>query len=112
VATHVALLHVDLAMPWVRSLKEKRSVVTPLVERLRTRYPVAVARVAGLDDHDWERLAIATVASDADTAHAVMARVERFLAGGEARVRARRLEVEVWDADTDDVGGGADAGSV
>jgi uncharacterized protein len=97
VATHVAVLHVDLAMPWVRSLKEKRAVVTPLVERLRNRFPVAVARVAGLDAHDWERIAVATVASEADVVHGVMARVEAFLAKGEARVEARRLDVEVWD---------------
>jgi uncharacterized protein len=101
-ATHVAVLHVDLAMPWVHSLKEKRAVVTPLVERLRNRFPVAVARVAGLDDHGWERLAIATVGSDADVVHGVMARVEGFLSGGEARIAARRLDVEVWDDDTTD----------
>jgi uncharacterized protein len=101
VATHVAVLHVDLAMPWVHSLKEKRALVTPLVERLRNRFPVAVARVAGLDDHDWERLAIATVGSDADVVHGVMTRVEAFLSAGEVRIAARRLDVEVWD-DTSD----------
>jgi uncharacterized protein len=99
VATHVAVLHVDLSMPWVRSLKEKRSIVTPLVERLRGRFPVAVARVAGLDAHDWERLAVAAVGPDVDALHTVMTRVERFLASGEARVRASRLDVEVWPDD-------------
>ncbi|CAN5679167.1 DUF503 domain-containing protein [soil metagenome] len=100
-ATHVAVMHVELSMPWVGSLKEKRSLVTPLVERVRARFPVSVARVGGLDAHDWERLAIAAVGSDADTLHGIMARVERFLAGGEVRIRRTRLDVEVWD-DGDD----------
>jgi uncharacterized protein len=101
-ATHVAVLHVELSMPWVHSLKEKRSIVTPLVERLRRRFPVAVARVAGLDAHDWERLAIAAVGSDGDALHGVMTRVERFLASGDARVRASWLDVEVWEEPRDD----------
>jgi uncharacterized protein len=97
VATHVAVLHVELSMPWAQSLKEKRSIVTPLVEKVRRRFPVAVARVAGQDAHDWERLAITAVGADADELHTVMTRVERFLASGDARVRASSLDVEVWD---------------
>jgi uncharacterized protein len=99
VATYVAVLHLELSMPWVRSLKEKRALVAPLVERLRHRFPVSVARVAGLDDHAWARLAVAAVGSDAATLERVMARVERFVAGSDVRVSGSRLEVEPWDHD-------------
>lgn len=90
-------MHVDLEMPWARSLKEKRSLVLPLVERLRSRFPVSVARVAGLDRHDRERIAIAAVGSDAAVLHGLMSRVTGFLEGGEVGARVVRLEVEVWD---------------
>ena len=43
-----------LEMPWVASLKEKRSLIKPVTEKLKVRFPVSVARLAGLDAHEWE----------------------------------------------------------
>jgi uncharacterized protein YlxP (DUF503 family) len=57
-------LRVELHIPAVQSLKEKRAVLRPLVEGMRKRWSVSVAEV---DHHDlWQRAAIgvAIVASD------------------------------------------------
>lgn len=97
VATFVAVAHLQLRMPWVRSLKEKRGVVVPIAERLRRRYPLAVARVAGLDAYDWERLALVAVGTDPDALRGVMEAAERLVAGSGVELAWRRLDVEVWD---------------
>ena len=52
----VGLLHIDVHLPASHSLKEKRSVVNHVKERLRTRFNASVAEV----DHQdlWQRAAL------------------------------------------------------
>ncbi|MEX2502870.1 MAG: DUF503 domain-containing protein, partial [Trueperaceae bacterium] len=50
------MLRFTILTPGAASLKEKRSVVRPVVDRLRQRFPVSVARVGSVDRHDAERL--------------------------------------------------------
>jgi len=79
VATHVAMLEVDLHIPAARSLKSKRAVLKPLLEGLRRRFSVAVAEV----DHQdrWQRagVAVAVVSSTPSHATEVLDACERFV---------------------------------
>ena len=84
-------------MPWVRSLKEKRSLVTPIVAGLRRRYPVAVARVDGHDTHGSERLAVVCVGTDPDALRGTLAAAERVMASAGVEVAWSRVDVERWD---------------
>jgi uncharacterized protein YlxP (DUF503 family) len=62
---HAAALRIELRIPDVQSLKEKRRVLRPIVEGLRTRVSVSVAEI---DRHDsWQRatLGVALVAPGA-----------------------------------------------
>lgn len=73
---YVAALRIDLHLPGVGSLKEKRSVVRPLVESSRRRFGVSVSEVA---DHDlWRRasLGFAVVAPDPGFADDLLQRIE------------------------------------
>lgn len=78
---HILLLELDLHIESSQSLKDKRSVVKPIVEHLRGNYNVAVAEV---DYQDlWQRagLAVVTVCTLRDRAQQtidkVIAEVER-----------------------------------
>jgi len=97
VATYVAVAQLEIRMPWVRSLKEKRAVVKPIVEGLKRRYQLAVARVEGHDAHAWERLAIATVGTDSDALRGTLAAAERFVVAAGVEVAWARVDVERWD---------------
>lgn len=97
VATYVAVAHLQLRMPWVRSLKEKRALVVPIVRSLQQRYGLSVARVAGHDSHDWERLAVAAVGTDPDALRGVLAAAERLAVASGAELAWSRLDVEPWD---------------
>jgi uncharacterized protein len=60
----VGLLTVELHIPDAMSLKDKRSVVSSVLERLSNRFNVAVAEIDLLDDHRTAILAVTTVAND------------------------------------------------
>lgn len=96
-ATFVAVAHLELRCPWVRSLKEKRALITPLVAALRRRYPVSVARVDGADALTWERLAVAVIGTDPDALRGTLAAVERAAAASGAEVGWCHVDVEAWD---------------
>jgi uncharacterized protein YlxP (DUF503 family) len=82
-------LRVELHIPSVHSLKEKRAVLRPLVEGMRKRWSVSIAEV---DHHDvWQRAAIglAMVASDGHHLSRLLDEVRRHLDG--------QTEVEVME---------------
>ncbi len=70
----------DLLLGDVHSLKEKRSVVRPIVAELRRRFAVAAAEVGDLDLHRRVQVGVATVAGDAAQITDVLDACERLLA--------------------------------
>ena len=93
----IAVLQLDVGCPWARSLKQKRAALLPLLERWRRGYSLSVARVAGLDAHGWERLALVAADVDRDRLEAVMARAEAAVAEAGLELRSARLDLEPWD---------------
>lgn len=93
----VGVLQLEVGCPWVRSLKQKRALIAPLLERWRRGYSLSVARVAGLDAHDWERLALVAVDVDRDRLADVMAQAEAAVREAGLELRGARLDVEPWE---------------
>ena len=88
---YVAALTMDVLLGDVRSLKQKRAVVRPLVAELRRRYPgVAVAETGHLDLHRRAEIGVAVVSATASNAAQVLADCERLVAG--------RPEIELLSA--------------
>jgi len=96
--TYVGVFTARLETPWVRSLKEKRALIRPVMERAKARFPVSAARLAGLDEHGWEEVGFSVIGSDAAWVDGVLSAVERFLAAaGEYRLVVLEREVFVFD---------------
>jgi uncharacterized protein YlxP (DUF503 family) len=85
-----ASLALDLLLGDVHSLKEKRSIVRPLVAELRKKYDVSVAEAGYLDLHRRALVGVAVVAADAGHCRDVLDACERLV--------ANRPEVEVLSA--------------
>jgi uncharacterized protein YlxP (DUF503 family) len=83
-------LELDVLLGDVHSLKEKRSVVRPLVAEVRRRFAVSVAEVGQLDLHRRTTIGAAVVAADRPHVVEVLDAVERLVAG--------RPEVELLSA--------------
>ena len=79
---YVGALTLDVLLGDVRSLKQKRSVVRPLVAEVHSRFPgVAVGETGHLDLHRRAEIGIAVVSSTAANARQVLEACERFVAG-------------------------------
>ncbi|HUQ62221.1 MAG TPA: DUF503 domain-containing protein [Acidimicrobiales bacterium] len=76
---HIGLVRFEAHIPESRSLKEKRAVVKPIVERIRQRHSLSVAEVAHHDK--WQRCAVglAVVAESQRHALDVVNAVERYV---------------------------------
>ncbi|HZI96551.1 MAG TPA: DUF503 domain-containing protein [Actinomycetales bacterium] len=97
---YVGSLRVDLLLGDIRSLKQKRAVVRPVVAELRRRFEVAAAESGHLDLHRRAEIGVAVVAADVAHCHQVLAACERLVAG-RPEVEVLSAGVRVW-ADTDD----------
>jgi uncharacterized protein len=78
---YVAALTLDVLLGDVRSLKQKRSVVRPLVAELRRRFPAAsVAETGHLALHRRAEIGVAVVSDTAAHAAEVLTGCERLVA--------------------------------
>ncbi len=72
-------LVVDLHLPACRSLKDRRAVVTPILDGARHRFRVSAADVGPADKWQRAQLGFAVVASAERQATEVLDTVERFV---------------------------------
>ncbi|OLT38561.1 hypothetical protein BJF85_09105 [Saccharomonospora sp. CUA-673] len=86
----VGSLELDVLLGDVRSLKQKRSVVRPIVAELRKRFDVAVAEAGQLDLHRRATVGVAVVAADGAHVRDVLDACERSV--------AERPEIELLSA--------------
>ncbi len=76
---HIASLTLELHLPAAHSLKEKRSVLRPIIEGARRRYSVAAAEVDHQDAWQLATVGVAAVSGSAAHARSVIEAVERFV---------------------------------
>ena len=86
----VGALELDILLGDVHSLKQKRSVVRPVIAELRRKYEVSVAEAGHLDLHRRALIGVAVVAADTAHVRRVLESCERLVAG--------RAELELLSA--------------
>ena len=87
---YVGALELDVLLGDVHSLKEKRSLVRPVIAELRRKYEVAVAEAGHLDLHRRALIGVAVVAPDAEHVQRVLDSCERLVTS--------RVELQVLSA--------------
>ncbi|MEQ7005144.1 DUF503 domain-containing protein [Actinopolymorpha sp. B17G11] len=73
-------LRVDLRLGDVRSLKQKRSVVRPIIAEVQRRFQVSVAETAHHDLYRRAEIGVAVVSGDGSRCRDVLDSIERALA--------------------------------
>jgi uncharacterized protein YlxP (DUF503 family) len=93
---YVGTLTCDFLLGDVRSLKQKRSAVRPVIAELKRAFDVSAAETGHLDLHRRAEVAVAVVAADAAHCHRVLDACEALVA---ARPELELLSVRsrVWD---------------
>lgn len=89
----VGVLTIDMRIPDAHTLKEKRSVMRSLTQRIRNNYNVSVAEVDKLDNPSRAIIAAAAVAND-------RMRVERVLGSVQLAI-SREFRVVIIDVATE-----------
>ncbi len=89
----IGWLEFDVLLGDVRSLKQKRSVVRPIVAELQRRFSVSAAETGSMDLHRRAGIGIAMVAADRAHVVEVLDAAERMVAG--------RPEIELLSARRD-----------
>ena len=98
---YVGALTLDVLLGDVRSLKQKRSVVRPLIAEVHRKFPgVAVGETGHLDLHRRAEIGIAVVSSTAANATAMLEACERLVAERpEVEILAARQRLHTDEAD-------------
>jgi uncharacterized protein YlxP (DUF503 family) len=78
---YVGALELDVVLGDIRSLKQKRSAVRPVLAELRRRFEVTVAEAGHLDKHRRSLIGVAAVAADAEHVRDLLDACERLVAG-------------------------------
>jgi uncharacterized protein len=77
---YVGALELDIVFGDVRSLKQKRSLVQPVIAELRRRFDVAAAEAGHADLHRRSLIGVAAVAADGGYVRDVLDACERLVA--------------------------------
>ncbi len=98
---YVGALTLDVLLGDIRSLKQKRSVVRPLIAEVHRKFPgVAVGETGHLDLHRRAEIGIAVVSSTAANATAMLEACERLVAARpEVEILAARQRLHTDEAD-------------
>ncbi|MGH3860899.1 DUF503 domain-containing protein [Actinokineospora sp.] len=78
---YVGALELDVLLGDVHSLKQKRSVVKPVVAELRRRFEVSAAEAGHQDLHRRALIGVAAVAAEASHVRDLLDACERLVAG-------------------------------
>jgi uncharacterized protein YlxP (DUF503 family) len=89
----VGLLTIEVYVPGITSLKEKRGVVKPLIARIRKEFNVSVAEIEDNDQLGHAVLGVACVSPSADYAHGLLTRVAESV--GEWRLDAELVDYHI-----------------
>lgn len=75
----VGVARVELALTDIGSLKDKRSIVKPLIHKLINKYDVQAAEVEANDDHDAAVIGICRVGNEQRFVNAVISKAVSYL---------------------------------
>ena len=92
----VGSLRLDVLLGDVHSLKEKRSLVRPVVAELRRRFEVSAAETGAHDLHRRVEIGVSLVTADPAHAHEVLAACERLVAD-RPELELLSARTRVWD---------------
>jgi uncharacterized protein YlxP (DUF503 family) len=78
---YVGAVELDVLFGDVHSLKQKRSLVRPVIAELRRRFEVAAAEAGHVELHRRSLIGVAAIAADAGHVREVLDACERLVAG-------------------------------
>ena len=76
---HVAMAYLIIEMPEIHSLKEKRSVIRPIIKRVGSKFNVSIAEIDNLDSWQVSGVGLACVSNSQRHAEEMMQTIVDFI---------------------------------
>lgn len=92
----VATCVITLQLDGVMSLKEKRSIIKPILNRLPKQFNVAVAEIADQDVWQTAVIALVTIGNDAALVHSQLQKSVNWLEQFRPDVPIGDYTIEIW----------------
>ena len=90
----IGIIQFELSIPWAESLKDKRSVVKSLKDKVRRKFNVSVAEVGANDEWRTAMIGMATVGNETKFVQSVCDNVVRWVEENcEANVEDYEVEI-------------------
>lgn len=96
----VGTLIIQIPLPGIGSLKDKRRIVKSLTERLQSRFNVSIAEIAAQDSHRIAVIGLAVVANEGAFVRRQLDTVLDFLRN-DNRVVPGKIDREIFTCDFD-----------
>jgi uncharacterized protein YlxP (DUF503 family) len=94
----IGSLIIQIPLPGIGSLKDKRRIVKSLVERVQSRFNTAIAEVAAQDSHRIAVIGLAVVANTGEFAHQQLDGILQFIRQ-DNRIVVGKIEREIFHID-------------
>jgi uncharacterized protein YlxP (DUF503 family) len=91
----VGICTIDLSLPGNDSLKDKRSVLKPLLLRIRREFNVSVAEVDHQDAWNAATIGVASVSNDAAYLHGLFEKLVRWMDSTHLDVEVQDWQIEI-----------------
>ena len=75
----VGLLRIEFIIPSINSLKEKRSLIRKLKNRVRNEYNVSVAEIGNLNNFGKGMIGFTTLSKDGNVPQKILSGVEEYI---------------------------------
>ena len=93
----VGIARIVLGIPEARSLKDKRSVVRRVIDRVRHKFNAAVAEVGDLDAHRRAVIGVSVVSNDRRHVNEMLDTITSFVSGAsDAVMLDHAIEIETY----------------
>ncbi|MDP6102101.1 MAG: DUF503 domain-containing protein [Dehalococcoidia bacterium] len=91
---NIGVCRIDLELPASRSLKDKRKAIRSIVERVQSRFNVAIAEVDHNDSWQVATLGICCVSNDSRHANEMLSKVVQYVEGCREEAVVAHYDVE------------------
>ena len=91
---NIGVCRIELDLPASHSLKDKRKVVRSIVDRVRSRFNVAIAEVDNTGRWNTATLGVTCVSNDGRHANEMLSRVVQFIEGCREETVLANYDVE------------------
>jgi hypothetical protein len=92
----VGLLTLELELPGIASLKDKRSVLQGIIRRLRTQYNCACAETDLMDEWESAVLAVTVVSNDGRHCNSMLSQISHWVETNAHDVSVMSESIEIF----------------